>query len=155
MYETEPLAEPLEITGWPRAVLEAATTGTDADWLVELHIVAADGAARIVDEGIARSRYRHARTVPRATEPGSVEHIEVHLRPTSVELQVGERLRVVVTGGKFPAFERNPGTFVHLDTATEADFVASTRTIVAARVELPIVPASARGEWIDNPWPLA
>ena len=154
VYETEPLAEPLEITGWPRAVLDAATTGTDADWLVELHIVGAGGGARLVDEGIARSRYRHGRPSPVATEPGSVERIEVHLRPVAIELQVGERLRVVVTGGKFPAFERNPGAFVDLNTATEADFVPSTRTIVSARVELPIVPASARGEWIDNPWPL-
>lgn len=154
VYETEPLAEPLEITGWPRAVLEASTTGTDADWLVELHVVAADGTARLLDEGIARARYRHGRTSPLATEPGRVERIEVHLRPTSIELQAGERLRVVVTGGKFPAFERNPGAFVDLNAATEADFLASTRTIVSARVELPVVPAAARGEWIDNPWPL-
>jgi len=154
VYDTEPLTEPLEITGWPRAVLEAATTGTDADWLVELHVVAPDGSARLLDEGIARSRYRHGRTSPTATEPGRVERIEVHLRPVSIELQVGECLRVVVSGGKFRAFERNPGAFIDLNTATEDDFVASRRTIVSATVELPVVPVEARGEWIENPWPL-
>jgi len=116
--------------------------------------VRADGTAMLLDEGIARSRYRHGRANPVPTEPGKVERIEVHLRPVSVELQPGERLRVVVTGGKFPAFERNPGAFVDLNAATEADFQASTRTIVSASVELPIVPASARGEWVANPWPL-
>jgi len=154
VYETAAVTEPLEITGWPRAILDAATTGTDADWLVELHVLGADGRARLLDEGIARSRYRHGRTTPIATEPGRVERIEVHLRPVSVELQVGERLRIVVTGGKFPAYERNPGAYVDLNTATEADFLASERTIVAAWIELPVVPAEARGEWIDNPWPL-
>lgn len=158
VYESPPLDEPLEITGWPRAVLQASTTGTDADWLVELHVVGADGAARIVDEGIARSRYRKGRAAPRPTEPGAFEPIEIHLRPISIELQPGERLRVVVAGGKFPAFERNPGAFVDLNTATEADFVRSTRTIrsgpAASRIELPIVPAAARGTWVDNPWPL-
>jgi len=153
-YETAALDAPLEITGWPRAVLEASTTGTDADWLIELHVVGIDGRARLLDEGIARARYRHGRTAPVATEPGRVERIEVRLRPISIELQPGERLRVVVAGGKFPAFERNPGAFVDLNTATRADFVASTRTIRAARVDLPIVPAAARGEWVENPWPL-
>lgn len=152
-YESAPVTEPLEVTGWPRAELAASTTGTDADWLVELHVVGADGGARLLTDGIARSRYRHTRAVPAATEPGRVERIEVHLRPVSVELQVGERLRVVVSGGKFPAYERNPGVFVDLDSATEADFLVTTRTIVAATLELPIVPIGARGEWIDNPWP--
>ena len=153
VYDTARLTEPLEITGWPRAILEVSISGTDADWLVELHVIASDGTVRLIDEGIARSRYRHGRTSPSATEPGRIEHIEVHLRPTSIELQVGERLRVVVTGGKFPAFERNPGSFVDLNTATEADFVAATRTIHSAKVELPVVPSDMRGEWIDNPWP--
>jgi putative CocE/NonD family hydrolase len=154
VYETATLDAPLEITGWPRAFLEAATTGTDADWLVELHVVGVDGAARMLNEGIARSRYRHGRPEPRATEPGAFERIEVHLRPLSIELQAGERLRVVVTGGKFPAFDRNPGAFVDLNTATEADFVPSVRTVASARIELPIVPAGVGGDWIENPWPI-
>jgi len=156
-YTTERCSEPYEITGWPRAVLHASTTGTDADWLVELHVVGADHSSRLVNEGITRSRYRHGRTAPRAVEPGVVEELAVHLRPISIVIQPGERLRVVVAGGKFPAYERNPGAFVDLNTATEADFVVSERTIVSgpglSRIELPIVPAGAGGEWIDNPWP--
>ncbi|MBO9578595.1 MAG: CocE/NonD family hydrolase, partial [Microbacteriaceae bacterium] len=154
VYETGPILAPLEATGWPRAVLHAATTGTDADWFVELDVVGADGAARIVNEGVARSRYRHGRGRPTATEPGRVETITVHLRPMSIELQPGERLRVVVTGGKFPVLEHNPGAFIDPNTATEADYVPSVRTIASASLELPVVPAAARGEWIANPWPL-
>ncbi len=157
-YDTAVLTEPLEITGWPRAVLHASTTGTDADWLVELQVVDAAGIARLVDEGIARGRYRHGRSRPRPTTPGIVEELTVHLRPISIELQPGERLRVVVTGGKFPAYERHPGAFVDLNAVTEADFVASTRTIASgsgrSRIELPILPPAARGEWIEHPWPL-
>ncbi len=157
-YTTERFTEEVEITGWPRAVLHAATTGTDADWLVELHLVGPDGSSRLIDEGIARSRYRHGRTTPRPVEPGAFEELTVHLRPISIVVLPGERLRVLIAGGKFPAFERNPGAFVDLDSATEDDFVVSERTIASgpglSRLELPIVPAGAGGEWIDNPWPL-
>lgn len=157
VYSTDPVTEDLEITGWPRAVLAAETTGTDADWLVELHVVGSDGSSRIVDEGIARGSYRNGREQPEAVPTSEVVEYTVELRPISVVLKPGERLRVVVAGGKFPVFERNPGAFVDLSRLTESDFVVTTQTVHSgtgrSRVELPVVPPEVRGEWIDNPWP--
>lgn len=158
-YSTEPMTEELEITGWPRAVLFGETTGTDADWLVELHVVGADGTMRMIDEGIARGSYRNGREHPRAVPAGETVEYTVELRPISLLVKPGERLRVVVAGGKFPVFERNPGVFTDLASLTTDDFVVTTQTVHSgpgrSRVELPIVPAAARGEWVDNPWPAA
>ncbi len=64
---------------------------------------------------------------------------------------------MLISGGKFPAFERNPQTFADLSTLTEDDFAAATHTLHLglglSRIVLPIVAAEAQGEWIENPWP--
>lgn len=159
VWTSAPLTADLEVTGWPGAVLHAETTATDTDWLVELHVVHSDGTALLVDEGIARARYRAGRAQPTPVTPGEVGSYAVGLRPISLVVPAGGRLRVVVSGGKLPAYERNPQAFVEPSTATEADLVAATHTVHCgpglSRLELPVVPPEAAGTWVDNPWPLA
>jgi putative CocE/NonD family hydrolase len=157
VYRSEPLDQPLEITGWPKAELRARTSATDVDWLVELNVVSTDGVSRLVSEGIARARYRDGRTRPLPVVPGAEETYRVELRPISVMLQPGDRLEVAVSGGKFPTYERNPGSFIDLDTFTSEDFVVSHNEILSgvagSHLVLPVVPAAARGTWVRNPWP--
>jgi putative CocE/NonD family hydrolase len=158
-YTSATLTEELEITGWPRVVLYAATSSTDLDWLVEMHVVDTDGVSRLFNEGIVRARYRHGRDHPEPVEPDAITQYSVALRPISIVLRPGERLKVVVTGGKFPVFERNPQAFVDLNWATDSDIVTARNTIYsgelhASHIELPVVPAERRGEWVANPWPL-
>lgn len=158
VYTTSVLAEELEITGWPRVVVFAATPSTDADWLVEMHVLDAYGGSRFIDEGIARARYRNGRSDPQPVEPGVITEYAVEMRPISVVLRPGEQLKLVVTGGKFPVFERNPNSFVDLNWATDTDIVTSLNTVYssvlyASRIDLPIVPTECRGTWVSNPWP--
>ncbi|MCZ9338626.1 hypothetical protein NGM37_12650, partial [Streptomyces sp. TRM76130] len=72
-------------------------------------------------EGALRARYRNSRTAPEPVEPGVVEEYVVGFRPMSVMVPTGGRLRLVFTAGKYPAFERNPQSFIDPGTALEGD----------------------------------
>jgi putative CocE/NonD family hydrolase len=156
-FDTGPVARETEVTGIPELVLHMSTTATDADWVVELHLVAADGTLRLVNEGAARARYRRSRTEPEPVRPGTVEEYTVALRPMSMVIPAGEGLRIVVTAGKYPAFERNPQHFTDLNTVAEGDYRPADHTLHSgpgrSRIILPLVAPSERGEWIGNPWP--
>jgi len=157
LFDTGPVGEETEVAGIPEMVLDMSTTATDADWVVEVHLVAADGTPRLVNEGAARARYRRSRTEPEAVQPGTVEEYDVGLRPMSIVVPEGGKLRVVVTAGKYPAFERNPQYFTDLNTVAEGDLRPAYHTLHSgpgrSRIVLPLVDPSGRGEWIDNPWP--
>ena len=157
LFDTGPVGEETEVTGVPELVLHMSTTASDTDWVVELHLVAADGTPRLVNEGAARARYRRSRTKPEAVQPGTVEEYDVGLRPMSIVIPEGGRLRIVVTAGKYPAFERNPQHFTDLNTVAEGDLRPAYHTLHSgpgrSRIILPLVDPSRRGEWIDNPWP--
>lgn len=157
VYQSDVLTVPVEITGWPSVELKARTSSTDVDWLVELNVVSAYGTSRLYSEGITRARYRNGRDKPEAVVPGEEVTYTIEMRPTSVQVQPGERIEIAISGGKFPTYERNPGSFIDLNTCTEDDMVVSHNDILSgvtgSKVNLPIVPVEAQGEWIKNPWP--
>jgi putative CocE/NonD family hydrolase len=156
-FDTEPAADETEVTGTPEAFLHMSTTTTDADWVVELHQVSADGTPRLVNEGVARARYRRSRTKPEPVQPGAIEEYRVELRPMSAVIPRGGRLRVVVTAGKYPAFERNPQAFTDMNAVTDSDLRPADHTLHSgpgrSRIIVPLIDPGRRGEWIDNPWP--
>lgn len=158
VYTTPPLSEPMEASGPVTATLYAASSATDADWFVELHDVGPDGASMLVTEGVCRARYRRSRTQPEPLTPGQVERFEIDLRSTSIVFKPGHRIRVVVTGGKFPYLERNPQAFVDLNSFTEKDVVAARHTIFhdaerPSAIHLPLVRIEEHAAWVDNPAP--
>jgi putative CocE/NonD family hydrolase len=157
VYQSDVLGKPVEITGWPSVELHARTSATDVDWVVELNVVGVDGTSRLHSEGIARARYRHGRDQPEAVVPGEERTYRVEMRPISVQVKAGERIEIAITGGKFPTYERNPGSFIDLNTFTEDDMVVSHNDILSgvtgSKVFLPIVPEGAQGTWVKNPWP--
>lgn len=158
VYSTPPLDRPVEVTGEISAVLYAASSATDTDWVLELHDVFPDGRSFTLAEGVCRARYRHSRTRPEPLTPGSVERYELDLRATSMVFQPGHRIRVVLTSSKFPRYERNPNAFVDLTTCTERDFVVAQQSVHHSRaypscVRLPVVDSARHQRWIANPMP--
>jgi len=58
-YQSEPLAERIEVIGNPVVELYAESSAPDTDWFVTLIDVAPDGLARNVSMGVVRARYRN------------------------------------------------------------------------------------------------
>jgi uncharacterized protein len=158
VYTSEPFAEAMEIAGPLRMELHAASSATDTDWMVEVHDVYPDGRSMLLSEGIARARYRHSRSAPQPLEPGKIERYSVSLRPVANMFKPGHALRIVVTSGKFPRFERNPNAYVDLATYTETDMCVAHQSIhmgghTPSALFGYVVPKDQPRNWIENPAP--
>ena len=142
-YTSEPLREELEVTGPVKAVLYAASSAPDTDWVVRLTDVHADGYSRPVCDGILRARYRDSFAKPELLEPGTVYRFEIDLWATSNVFLEGHRLRVVVTSSSFPRFDRNLNTGGPIHK--EATGQVARNTVVhnsgcPSHIVLPVIP---------------
>ena len=153
-FVTEPLTEPLTISGEVFATLFASTTGTDADWVVKLIDVfppevranpTLGGYQLMVSGDIMRGRYRESLESPKAIQPGEVAPYRVRLPEANHTFLPGHRIMVHVQSSWFPLYDRNPQTFVeNIGKAKPADYHAATHRIwltpeQASFVELPVV----------------
>jgi len=138
-WRTEPLAQDVTIAGNVAAELFAATTGSDADWVVKLIDVYPDsmeddpkmgGYELMVASDILRGRYRNGFDHPTPIRPGAIEAYRIDLHQQSYRFQQGHRIMVQVQSTWFPLYDRNPQTFVrNIFEARPADFRAATERV--------------------------
>ena len=138
-YESEPLSEEVTIAGEVVAHLFAATTGTDADWVVKLIDVYPEhypenwslaGHALMVSNEVFRGRYRTSFERPVAIPRDSVLEFTWSLHTQNYTFRRGHRIMVQVQSTWFPIIDRNPQTFVpNIFEAKETDFRAQTHRI--------------------------
>ncbi|WP_088831493.1 CocE/NonD family hydrolase [Paenibacillus tyrfis] len=144
VYTSEALEEEVTVEGNVTAVLYAATTAEDTDFVVKLVDVHPDGRAYNVAEGIVRASFRHSLEHPQPVTPGQIVRYEIPLGPTAIVFKKRHAIRVDVTSSLFPTFDRNPNRFMQPGEATEADFATATQTIYHDRLHpshvlLPVV----------------
>jgi uncharacterized protein len=152
-YTTPALTTPVRISGAPVADLFAATTGTDADWVVKLIDVFPDevpsqaelgGYELAVSMDIFRGRYRESFEHPSAIPAGQPEHYRFVMPTTNHVFLPGHRIMVQIQSSWFPLYDRNPQTFVpNIFFAKPSDYVKATETIFrsagrASAVWLPV-----------------
>ena len=153
-YVTEPLSEALQISGEPMVNLFAATSGSDADWVVKLIDVYPDEMASQPELGgyqlgiamdIFRGRYRQGLDQPLAIPAGSVERYRFALPNADHVFLKGHRIMVQIQSSWFPLYDRNPQTFVpNIFFAKPGDYRKATQKIYHApgmesAIELPVV----------------
>jgi putative CocE/NonD family hydrolase len=136
-FTTPVLDHDVTVTGDVMADLFAATTGTDADWVVKLIDVYPDDAPApmagyqlmIVDE-IFRGRYRKSFEVPEPIKPSEVTEYKWSLHGADHTFFKGHKIMVEVQSSWFPLYDRNPQTFVsNIMTAPADAYKAETMTI--------------------------
>lgn len=110
VYTSDPLAEPIEVTGFVDAVLKVSSDARDTDFAVKLVDVAPDGTAYILGDTIFRARYRSGYDRPEPMRAGEVYTIRPTPMTTSNRFGPGHRIRVEVTSSNFPKFARNLNT---------------------------------------------
>jgi putative CocE/NonD family hydrolase len=119
-WTSEPLTADVAIAGPVEARLFAATTGTDADWVVKLVDVYPDsgvaesmrGYQLMIAGEILRGRYRRSFEHPEPIPAGVVEPYTVDLHPQLHTFRRGHRIQVQVQSSWFPLYDRNPQTYV-------------------------------------------
>ncbi|MFC1599388.1 CocE/NonD family hydrolase, partial [Candidatus Omnitrophota bacterium] len=143
VYQTEPLKERVEVTGYPVVELYASSSAPDTDWYVRLIDVGPDGLAIDVSMGVVRARYRNGSDKPKLLKPGEVVKYTIRMRPTSNAFLPGHRIRLDITSSDFPNYDRNHNTAA--DQNADATLVVASQTIYhggeqATRIILPWVP---------------
>ena len=168
-FTSAPLEKDLTITGEVAAQLFAATSGTDADFIVKLIDVYPENAqanAWEAEAGPSPGEYAHSLNgyqLPIAMEVRRGRYLASYERPTPLvankptEWKIplrdhdhvflkGHRLMVQVQSTWFPIIDRNPQKFVQsIYQATASDYVKATQRIycsprLASRIVLPVVP---------------
>jgi len=138
-YVSEPLEEPVTIRGPITAHLFAATSGTDADWVVKLIDVLPDdnpgndrlgGYQFMVSGDILRGRYRESVSAPRAITPNEPLEYVLRLPQANHVFGRGHRIMVQVQSTWFPLYDRNPQKFIpSIMDAKPSDYHTATHTI--------------------------
>ncbi len=139
-WETEPLEADLTIAGDVVAHLFASTTGQDADWVVKLIDVYPDSARQLaprmggfqlmVSGDILRGRYRTGWDRPAPLVPNRVAPFTVDLHQQAYTFRKGHRIMVQVQSTWFPAYDRNPQTWVpNIFEAPATAFRAQTHRV--------------------------
>jgi putative CocE/NonD family hydrolase len=154
-YTTGVLTAPVKISGEPVAHLLAATTGTDADWVVKLIDVFPDQVASqpelggyqlMVSADIFRGRYREGAQQGRAIAANTALPYRFALPAANHVFLPGHRIMVQIQSSWFPLYDRNPQTFVpNIFFAQPGDYRKATQRIYHdSFIELPLVRAVPR-----------
>jgi putative CocE/NonD family hydrolase len=143
VYTSEPLAQPLEVTGPIMVKLFAATSAPDTDFTAKLVDVRTDGYAQNLADGIIRARYRQSHTRPSLLTPGNVDEFTIDLWATSQVFLPGHRIRIEISSSNFPRFDRNLNTGE--EQATSTRFQTAQQTIFhdqryPSHIVLPVIP---------------
>lgn len=142
-FTSDPMKSDLEVTGPVKAVLYAASSAVDTDWVVRVTDVGPDGKSITVVDGIQRARYRTSGTRPSLIEPGKIYEYEVDLWATSYVFKPGHRIRVSVNSSSFPRWSRNMNVAEQPEFAKKGVVANNTIYIDAkhpSHVILPLIP---------------
>jgi putative CocE/NonD family hydrolase len=124
VYTSEPLTEPMEVSGPVSVTLYVSSDAKDTDFTVKLIDVDTEGRAWNLDETIQRMRYHTGYDKPQTRmTPGAVYKVTLGPLNTSNLFKAGHRVRIEVSSSNFPRFDRNLNT--------GGDNVTETQGVVA------------------------
>jgi putative CocE/NonD family hydrolase len=149
VFQTAPLAEPMEVTGRLIVKLWASSNALDTDFtakLIDVYPPSADFPAGVdlnIGDSIVRARYRNGGKAE-LLQPGQAYEFTIEMYPTSLLVQKGHRVRLDVSSSNFPRFDVNPNTGEALNDNRRAQIAQNTIYLGAkhpSRIILPVIPA--------------
>jgi uncharacterized protein len=101
-FTSPPLAEPLEVLGFPDVTLDVAADRSHALVAVRLCDVAPDGSSLLVTRGLLNLARRDDRAETRLLEPGDRYAVRVRLDAIGQRVPAGHRLRIAISTAYWP-----------------------------------------------------
>jgi putative CocE/NonD family hydrolase len=143
IYTSDPLEQPLEVTGPVTVALWASSSAVDTDFTAKLVDVHPNGYAQNLLDGIIRARYRESASAPKLMESGKPYLFTIDLWATSNVFLPGHRIRLEISSSNFPRFDRNLNTGEPFGEGTKG--VPARQTVFhqddrASYVLLPVIP---------------
>jgi putative CocE/NonD family hydrolase len=118
-YTTEKMKQACTLAGPVRLVLFAASSAELTDFSATLAVLAADGTAQTLCDGVLRTR----------GEPGAARRLELDLGAVCARVEPGERLRLAVSSSAFPRWDRPSHTEVEPGLAGDEQVAAAQQTV--------------------------
>ncbi len=163
VYQTEPLEEDVTIAGPLVPSMWVSTTGTDQDWIIKLIDVYPDrypdehgslnntlgGYQQLVRGEIMRGKFRNSLEKPEPFAPGKPTRLEFNIYDTFHTFRRGHRIMIQIHSTWFPFADINPGKFMNIYQATEADFQKTTQRVyrsaqMPSQVKVWVLPRGAQ-----------
>ena len=153
VFQTDPLAEDVEVTGPVEVKLFVSSSAVDTDFtakLIDVYPPNPDyplGFDLNIGDSIVRMRYRDSLKKPQLMKPGEAYEATIRLYPTSNVFAKGHRIRLDISSSNFPRFDVNPNTGEPLQQhrrmipADNTVYVGGDRP---SHLVLPIIPRPAR-----------
>ncbi len=149
VFQTEPLTEPVEVTGPMSVHLWVSSSALDTDFtakLVDVHPANEDypdGYDMLLNDSVIRCRYREGFDREVLMEPGVVFPVTIALPPTSNLFDVDHRIRLDVSSSNWPRLDVNPNTGEPIGRHTH--HVVAEQAVYAdaghpSHVVLPVIP---------------
>ena len=148
-YRSEPLEEPLEVTGEIEVRLWVSSSAPDTDFtakLVDEYPPSVDwpnGYAMNLSDSVVRMRYRGGRATAELIEPGEIYEITIGPLITANVFEVGHRIRLDISSSSSPQFDVSPNTGGPLGRSTGVVVARNTVHHDEARpsqIVLPVIP---------------
>jgi len=136
-FDSTPAATDTDIVGAPVLRLRLRADKPQAQIAVRLNHLHPDGASARITYGVLNLCHRDGHGDPRPLEPGRVYDIAVRLDHIAYRVPKGHRLRVAVSSAYWPLIWPGPET--------------AELTLEQGRLELPVRPTAAVGEWSFPP----
>jgi putative CocE/NonD family hydrolase len=108
VFDSEPLAAPLDLFGTPRLRLRVAADAAVAKLAARLCEVTADGRSWLVSYGVLNLTHRASHAEPEPLTPGAFYEIDLPLDLTGRRLRAGSRLRVALSESLWPLLWPSP-----------------------------------------------
>lgn len=153
VFQSEPLAADLEVTGELLVELWVSSDAVDTDFtakLVDVYPPSSDFPAGFelnIGDGIRRARFRDSLEKEQLMRPDEIYKVPVRLYPTSNVFKKGHRIRVDISSSNFPRFDVNPNTGEPLNDHRRHVLAANTIYHDAehpSRIVLPVVRPSGQ-----------
>ncbi|HVZ24608.1 MAG TPA: CocE/NonD family hydrolase [Sediminibacterium sp.] len=154
VYQTPVLKKDITMGGPIIADLLAATSGTDADFIVKLIDVFPDdfdytpasdflmnGYQMLVRGEVMRGKFRNSFEKPEPFVPNQPTRVKFSLPDIAHTFKAGHRIMIQIQSTWFPLVDRNPQRFEDIYHAKDSDFQKATIRIYrnASRILLPVM----------------
>jgi hypothetical protein len=108
VYESEPLEQEIEILGFSRVILFAASTSKVAFFVPRLCDASQNGTSALVTKGILNATRRNSFEQPEALQPGKIYELDIQLDATSWIFEKGHKIRLAISGSDWPDIWPSP-----------------------------------------------
>ncbi|MBI1775908.1 MAG: CocE/NonD family hydrolase [Proteobacteria bacterium] len=139
VFQSEPLARAIEVTGPIHVHLFVASSAPDTDFTAKLLDVYPpspdypEGFHMNLADSILRMRFRSGLEREEMMKPGRVYEISIELPPIANLFEAGHRLRLDIASSNFPHFDVNPNTGEPLGRHTKLTRAQNTLHLGARR----------------------